>query len=201
MSLIRRSDPRRGNAGVEFGLLAPVLFTLFLGTAEAVVYLRSWFTLERVAAEVTNITTQQTALGQTTVCALFSMAQSIAGSVNVTSVGVPAGTGGRTVITGLSGNGTTNTVLWQISRGEAATVFASRFGAVGSSATLPNSVLIPSGQTLIATEVFTSNQPWIFDTGGTATLALLPARFPKIATFAAAWPRNATLSTAPTPCP
>jgi hypothetical protein len=119
----------------------------------------------------------------------------------VTTVGVPVGTGGRTVITGLSGNGSTNTVLWQVSRGESAAIFSSRFPTVGGSGTLPNNVLIPSGQTLVTTEVFTANQPWIFDNNSAAATSLLPARWPRIATFAAAWPRTATLSSTPTACP
>lgn len=183
-----RALGRRGGVALEFGLIAPALLLLFVSVAEAVVYMRTWFKVERVAAELVNIASQLETLGCTEVAGLFDAAQAIAGRINVTRVDPLPGGGGRTILTAIGGQGGGNTLLWQEARGDGE--FAS---ALGPATTLPDHFAVPAGQTVLVVEAVTGDRPWVF---GASPAILITPPGPARA-IAIMRPRTAQLSTPP----
>ena len=117
IGLIRRADPRRGAAAVEFALLVPLLILLFGATAEIVIHIRTWFRLERTAAEVANVASQFDALAPADVAGLFDAAKAIAAPTLAWSNGTGTGRA-RTVIGVVSGTASGNSLAWNCSRGD-----------------------------------------------------------------------------------
>lgn len=183
-----RSLGRRGSVAVEIGIVAPALLLLFVSVAESVMFMRTWFRVERVAAEVVNIATQFEALGCTEIAGLFDAAQSIAASINVTRTDVLPGAGGRTVVTAIGGQAAGNVLLWQEARGDAE--FTS---LLNPDVTLPDRFIVPNGQTVLVVEAITGDKPWVF---GTSPAVLMTPAGPARA-LAIMRPRIAQLSTAP----
>jgi len=190
MSRRRRPDRlgRRGGAAVEFGLIAPALLLLFVSVAEAVAYMRTWFRVDRVAAETVNVATQFDALTCSDISGLFDAAQTIAGTLNVTRANPLPGAGGRTILSAIGGQNGANTLLWQESRGDAE--FASQ---LGTAATLPDRFIVPTGQTVLVVEAITGDRPWVF---GASPAVLMTPPGPARA-IAIMRPRTAQLSTPP----
>jgi len=190
MSRRRRTEAlgRRGGVAVEFGLIAPALLLLFVSVAEAVAYMRTWFRVERVAAEVVNVATQFDALACADISGLFDAAQTIAGTINVTRTDPLPGAGGRTILSAVGGQNGANTLLWQEARGDAE--FTSQLGAA---ATLPDRFIVPTGQTVLVVEAITGDRPWVF---GASPAVLLTPPGPARA-MAIMRPRTAQLSTPP----
>jgi Flp pilus assembly protein TadG len=192
MSLIRRADPRRGAAAVEFALLVPLLVLLFGATAEIVIHIRTWFRLERTAAEMANVASQFDALATADLAGLFDAAKAIAAPVLAWSNGT--GTGhARTVIGVVSGIAGGNSLAWSCSRGD--TGLATQ---VAGKATLPNGFVVPSGQSVLVVEVINAVTPWsimaapiFFGTTGPG-----PVR-----TYAIVRPRTASLTSISGACP
>ena len=192
MSLIRRADPRRGAAAVEFALLVPLLILLFGGTAELVIHIRTVFRLERTAAETANVASQFEALGTADIAGLFEAAKAIAAPVTAWSTGTGTGRA-RTVIGVVSGTANGNSLAWSCARGDAglATLVAGK-------TTLPNNFLVPSGQSVLVVEVVNAATPWsvmaapiFFGTSGPG-----PVR-----SYAILRPRTASLTTINGACP
>lgn len=179
---------RRGSVALEFGLIAPALLLLFVSVAEAVAYMRIWFRVERVAAEVVNIATQFESLSCGDVAGLFDAAQAIAGSINVTRPDPLPGAGGRTVLSAIGGQGGGNALLWQEARGDGE--FTSM---LGPGTTLPDRFLVPAGQTVLVVEAVTGDKPWVF---GRSPAVLMTPPGPARA-MAIMRPRIAQLTTAP----
>ena len=194
MSLIRRTDPRGGVAAVEFALLLPFLIVMFVATAEVVLHIRTWFRLERTAAEVTNAGTQAEALTPADVAGLFNAAKAIAAPVLAwsTDAGTPRA---RTVIGVVSGTAGGNVVSWYCSRGDAGLT-----NLIAGRATLPNGFQVPNGQSVMVTEIINSTTPWsvmaaagpvFFGTAGPGP----------IRTYAIMRPRQAQLTSIGGACP
>lgn len=192
MSLIRRADPRRGAAAVEFALLVPLLLLLFGGTAELVLHIRTAFRLERTAAEMANVASQSETLGTADIAGLFDAAKAIAAPVLAWSNG--SGTGrARTVIGVVSGTANGNSLAWSCSRGD-----AGLDTLVAGKAALPNGFVVPSGQSVLVVEVINAATPWsimaapiFFGTAGPG-----PVR-----TYAILRPRTAALTSLNGACP
>ncbi len=70
------------------------------------------------------------------------------------------GNGGATIISGITNNGTSTKVVWQERTGNAA--YTSLFGTQGGAPTLPPGYSLPSGHSIIATELYTGISPWNF---------------------------------------
>ena len=192
MSLFRRADPRRGAAAVEFALLVPLLILLFGATAEIVVHIRTWFRLERTAAEVANVASQFDALAPADIAGLFDAAKAIAAPVLAWSTG--AGTGrARTVIGVVSGTAGGNSLAWSCSRGDAGLV-----NLVAGKAALPNGFVVPSGQSVLVVEVINAATPWSL----MAAPIFLGTTGPgPVRTYAILRPRAASLTSIGGACP
>jgi Flp pilus assembly protein TadG len=192
MSLIRRADPRRGAAAVEFALLVPLLMLLFGGTAELVIHIRTNFRLERTAAEVANVASQFDALAPADVAGLFDAAKAIAAPVLAWSNGTGTGRA-RTMIGVVSGTASGNCLAWSCSRGDAGLT-----NLVAGKTALPNGFVVPTGQSVLVVEVINAATPWsimaapvFFGTAGPG-----PVR-----TYAIVRPRTAALTTLNGACP
>lgn len=144
---------RRGTAAVEFALVLPLLALLFAGTAEVVIYMRTWFRLERTAAEVANAASQFEALAPADVAGLFNAAKTIASPILAWSD--PTGTGARTLIGVVAGTTSGNAVRWTCSRGD-----PGLNALVAGQAALPNGFVVPNGQTVLVVEVINAITPW-----------------------------------------
>lgn len=192
MSLFRRADPRRGAAAVEFALLVPLLIMLFGATAEIVIHIRTWFRLERTAAEMANVASQFDALATADVAGLFDAARAIAAPVLAWSNGTGTGRA-RTVIGVVSGTAGGNVPAWSCSRGDAglATQVAGR-------AALPNGFVVPNGQSVLVVEVINAATPWSIMAAPMffGTIGPGPVR-----TYAIVRPRTALLTTIGGACP
>lgn len=197
MNLIRRRLSRRGRGlrrhggvALEFALVLPVVLLLLTGGADIVLWLRAWFRVERVATEVGTVASQYQTLAQADITRLFNAGQLIAGTTSV------SGSGGAQVISLVSSNtnGTANVLTWQCKTGS----FVSRIGnTVGGSVTLPDRFLVPLGQTVLVTEAFNRNTPWVFSNGLFGTTGS-----DVIYSYTVVRPRSAQLSTPPTSgCP
>ena len=179
-------------AALEFALILPVLMVVLIGTVEAVTYLRSWYRLDRTAAEVANLASQYEQLDPATVGLLFDAAGSIAAprlAFNATGVTERA----RTVIAVVRGTGTANALAWSCSRGDA-TLSAN----VAGTTTLPNGFIVPSGQTVLVVELINSTRPW--QLLGAFTDMVLPDPGP-IRTHAIVRPRQGQLTSIGGACP
>ncbi|MFQ3622351.1 MAG: TadE/TadG family type IV pilus assembly protein [Acetobacteraceae bacterium] len=200
-----------GAAAVEFALVAPLLGLLLLATADAALFLRTYFRVDRVATELANVMSQHPAGRVSAADAVryfsgptalyFTGAQTIAGDgISVTS---PPGT---TIITVIEGRPETEThrhvVAWQCRRG--ATSVPSRFGSIESVNPLPGGFVLAPGQTVFVVEVAAPARLWWFSRvfldwyGGEAT-----QRDTLIYSFAIMRPRVGRLLPAPgvTICP
>jgi Flp pilus assembly protein TadG len=189
----RRRDLRSGVAALEFALLLPMLLVLFVGVAEAVLYLRSWYRLDRTAAEVANIASQFETLSAANVAQLFDTARIIAAPIAATASSGPVTARARTVIAVVNGTAGGNTLAWSCSRGDAALA-----ATIAGRTSLPNGFLVPTGQTVVVVEVINAARPW------EALLRLLPGTVADpgpIRTYAIVRPRQGTLSSIGGSCP
>lgn len=147
---------RRGAAALEFAIVAPVLALLMLATADVVQLIRVYFRIERVAAEVANVTSQYERLRETDMGQILAAAQLIADDIQVTALS------GRTIVSLVEGTTSGNRVRWQrATTGDPANQFASRIGTPPNAASLPTGMTMPVGQTLIVVEVFNRRSPWL----------------------------------------
>ncbi|MBK1658374.1 TadE/TadG family type IV pilus assembly protein [Paracraurococcus ruber] len=189
MSPIRRRDARRGTAAVEFALVAPLLVLLAIGTAEMVVHLRTWFRLERTAAEVANVASQAETLAEADVNALFDAARMIAAPILAWSSGDGTAFTMISVVAGTANGG--NRLCWTRSRG---TVNGGNL--VAGQGTLPNGFQVPAGQSVLVVEIVNRARPWSV---GAASLFLGSAG--PVRSYAILRPRLASLTNLDRPCP
>lgn len=148
---------RLAAAAVEFALVAPILALLMAGTWDLTGYIRAYFRVERVAAEVTNLTGQFERLTQADINQIFSAGQQIAGAIDVSNLS------GRTIISVVQGTPQGNRMVWQrlTTPGPGGILFTSRIGQPPNIVALPANLVLPVGQTVVITEVFNRRQPWV----------------------------------------
>ena len=168
---------RRGVSAIEFALVTWVLAMLAMATVDLVTYIRIYFRLEQVAAQMGEVITQCQAINNPGDLNRFQAeAQIMAGDLNITA---PLGVGSFIVTaivpgTPTSGNGTPPpTVAWQYFSGNSLYGSAMCKPALtctaGAQATVPGydntlspPVVIPSNQVLITTEATASVLPFTF---------------------------------------
>lgn len=152
----RRAWNRRGAAGLEFAAVTPAVMMRVLFTTDLVQHLRGQMRLEAVAAQVGQIVSR---CGEITVPGdsgqLQAFAQEIAGGLTTLT---RADSGGALVISAIYNDNGANRVAWQIRSGNIAT--ASGIGGAGALGRLPADMVVPPGQTLLATEAFATVSPF-----------------------------------------
>lgn len=201
---LRRSRGRHGAPAVEFALVAPLLALVVLAAADAVLFLRTTFRLDRVATELANVISQHPAreLSAADVARYFDgpsalyflAAQAIAGeTMPVTNAR------GATIITLLAGeevDGTQrNRVIWQCRRGLPA--FSSRFDEPAEIDPLPGGYRLAPGTTTAVVEVTTETRLWWFSRALLAWFGGDGPRRTNIYSYAVMPPRYGTLLPAP----
>ncbi|WP_198375320.1 TadE/TadG family type IV pilus assembly protein [Neoroseomonas rubea] len=168
--LARAIAGRRGIAGSELVLMAPVFFLILLATADLVRVFRAQIRMEMIAVQIGQIVSQCariTTPGDTS--QFWSHAERIAGGV----IDVNTATGGAMMITAMSRNNNANRLDWQVRTGNVST--SSLFGSEATPTPTirgraGQAFTIPESQTLFATEVYAIVQPWTLSAGliGTA---------------------------------
>lgn len=176
----RRILGRRGVVASELALVAPLFFFVVLATSDLVSVFRAQLRTEAISVQIGQIVSQcRAASGNPAITAgdvtnFWTQAGRIAGDV-ININGTDTTFGGAMVISAVSrrldgsGNPTNaNTLSWQRRTGNANRV--SRLGTgVGSAVTIsanpPTNFIVPTGQTLLVTEVFAVVQPWVLSAG------------------------------------
>jgi hypothetical protein len=140
---------------MEFAAVAPFFILLVVGTYDIVQFLRLQLRLETVAVQIGQIVSQCTSVTDPGDTAQFwAHGQEIAGDMADLR-----GSRGAIILSAVFNDNGANRVAWQVRTGGAG--FRSAIGNRGGPATFPDDLLVPAGQTMIATEVFATAQPWV----------------------------------------
>lgn len=180
---------RRGLAAMEFAAVAPFFILLVVGTYDLVQFLRLQLRLETVAVQIGQIVSQCTSVttpGDTD--QFWAHGQEIAGDMADLR-----GSQGAIILSAVFNDNGANKVAWQVRTGGAG--FRSAIGNRGGPATFPDGLLVPAGQTMIATEVFASARPWVLSANLLG--ALVPARLHGSSMLLSRAPNAARLQQAP----
>jgi Flp pilus assembly protein TadG len=196
---MRRDDGRAGFASLEFALMLPAMLVLFVAVAETLLYMRTWYRLDRTAMEIANITSQYETMTTAVVGQLFDAANSIASPIPANSATGNASSRARTLIGVVSNTGSGNTLSWTCSRGD-----SSLPNTIAGQRALPNGLVVPSGQTLVVVEVINGTRPWQTLVRLATITKFLRIEVPDpgpIRTYALVRPRIGTLSALSGGCP
>jgi Flp pilus assembly protein TadG len=143
-----------GIAVVEFGLVLPVLMTLFYGTVEVTRYILITQKVEKLAHSVADMTAQEQVATQSMLNQVMAAASNIMDPFTMTN-------NGTIFITAMyrAPSTTTPLVMWSY-QGGGTFVAASKLGTVGSTATVPG-FTFDDRENLIAAEVYYQFSPLI----------------------------------------
>lgn len=186
---------RRGLVSSEFALMAPLFFLVALATADLIRLFRAQLRTETIAVQIGQIVSQCRSITNPGDRNNFwAHAQRIAAGV----IDVNSSTGGAMVISAVARNTGTNPasnrLSWQMRTGNVTHV--SRLGAtVGGTATISDSFVVPTNQTLLVTEVFAIVRPFPLSAGLIGTV--LPSVIYGTTLFLSRAPDPTTLQTAP----
>ena len=144
-----------GIAVVEFGLVLPVLMTLFYGTVEVTRYVLITQKVEKYAHAVADMTAQEQ------VATKSMLDQVLAAGSDVMDPFTMGGTNGTVYITAmyLAPGTTTPLVVWRY-QGSGTFAASSQLGTVGGTATVPG-FTFDDRENLIAAEVYYQFSPLI----------------------------------------
>jgi hypothetical protein len=149
-------------AAVEFAFVAPLLIILALVTVDLVQFIRAQFRLDETAVQLGQLVSQCDSISTADEAQFWNYAQQIVGSVGQVT-GDPKETPGTVIISAIySSDGKTNKVAWQISSNQ---THGSSVGGAGGAAKVTEGFIVPSGDTLLVTEVYLPLQAWVFSTG------------------------------------
>jgi len=153
----RVSLNKNGTVAVEFGLAAPLLLLLALATTDLVQLLRSQLRLDSAAVQVGQLVSQCNRItdpGDTS--QFWVYAQRVMGDQgDVTGTDAT----GSIIVSAVFSQSGANRVAWQRRAGNAAS--RSSVGVQGGTATISEGLVVPTGQTLLVTEVFFPRDPWV----------------------------------------
>jgi hypothetical protein len=166
MKRFRRTDGRRAVAALEFAVVLPIFVLLLLGGGDVTIWLINKFNLDSAAQLIGNSVSSAPSLSLSAFPASYCSGSS--GSLNYFAMAYTdasplavCGQKGATIISGITNDGTNITMVWQQRSGGPAG-FPSLFGVPGSSVKLPPGYSIPSGHSIITTELYTGISPWLF---------------------------------------
>jgi Flp pilus assembly protein TadG len=194
MKRFPRTDDRRAIAAFEFALVLPILLFLLLAGTDLTIWFVNKFRLDNTATQLGDIVTEQNTLalsafpagfcsGTSATLNFFAISYTIASPLSV------CGAGGATIISGISNNGSSTTMVWQERTGNTA-AYPSLIGTPGGAVTLPPGYSVPSGHSVIATEVYTGVTPWKF-----SSILMGGPGAPSLYAYSIFEPRSGTLAT------
>lgn len=144
---------RRGTALVEFAVAAPVLILLSLGGVDFALYLLLLQKLQNAAFNVADLAARDKTLAVQDLDNIFLAVDHIIKPFDF-------GGQGLAIVSGVSvvGSSSRPQVVWQRS-GAGALQAMSAVGRNGQAAQIPSSIVMSTGDTVIATEVFFQYEP------------------------------------------
>lgn len=175
---------RRGVAGSELVLVAPVFFLILLATADLVRVFRAQLRMEMIAVQIGQIVSQCNRINNPgDVNEFWAHAARIGGGL----VDVNSPTGGSMIVSAVSFDTTTNQnrLDWQLRTGNTSSASVLGNAAVGQAPTLRGTnnaaFLLPAGQTMLVFEANAIVIPWTLSAGliGTA----LPRQISSVTMF------------------
>ena len=155
LKLARFMRAEGGLAAVEFGLMLPVLMTLFYGTVEVSRYILITQKVEKLAHSIADVTAQEQIATQTTLDQVMLASSDIMSPYTMT-------TNGRIIISSLYRAPNTNAakVIWRYQGGGTLTA-TSQLGAIGATPTAPGGFTFDERENVIGAEVFFQFSPLI----------------------------------------
>jgi Flp pilus assembly protein TadG len=142
---------KRGVAGIEMGIITPVLILLLCGGSEAALFLRSHFQTSQMASTVADAISRYETITASDISSIFSVSSEVMGSEDFAQKGY-------VILSSVSRTSGGNPVVaWQCKGGAVAT--ASRVGAVTKVATLPQNLQLDATDNVIVAEVFYQYKP------------------------------------------
>ncbi|ALG74523.1 hypothetical protein VY88_30315 [Azospirillum thiophilum] len=176
---------RRGIAALEMALIAPILLLLITATVDLVRFANTVLTLNRAAANVSDIATQfdtlragMTVVKGNEVGVLFLAAAEVARPLDLM-------TSGSVIVTSVANMGVGSRVMWQQRVGTA----ASQVGVPGGIPALPAGFVQDSGDNAIFTEIafpftpYLLSGPWLGAGGGVTVLYARAVYQPRLGTL------------------
>jgi Flp pilus assembly protein TadG len=180
-ALVRRFARRRdGIAATELALIAPMLMLLFLGGAEAALLVRTHYQTAQMASTVADVVARYEMVTSADIAAIMSVSAEVMGVERFD----PAGT---VILSSVATDAdAAATVAWQCIGGELGQ--ASKVGAAGEAASLPDGLVLEADDNIIVAEVFYLYIPLLGWSAPATTLVYKTALFR---------PRLGSLTTAP----
>ncbi len=162
--LLRRlGSCRKGMACVEMAVATPIFVTLILGGVDATRYVLAAQKSERTAATIADLVSQAERLKESDIADLFKITYHVMEPFSVDGSSI------QVLVTAINNPSGTATIAWQRSWGGAAN--GSTFGTAGSTATLPEGMVVRQGETALGAEVFFEFEPMFLpDVFSAATL-------------------------------
>ena len=160
MSRSDRISRRRGVAAIEFALTAPFLLLIMIGSADLVVWMRTWLQIQKSAAGVAQVISQYKATYTSDFTGVFyPIAQAGMGS------GLLACSKGGMVVTGVDNSTGTPKVGWQWKSGSCVSSSYTTTSGSTLKPSLPGSYAPPSGLSVIIVELATSQSTFLLSAG------------------------------------
>ena len=154
MSLQRLAKDRSGLAAVEFALILPVMILFAMGIAEVGRFALLSLKLQHAANTMADLASRDEELSLAAVQSMFSAMQHIVQPFEI-------GADGVVIVSGVGVDaGGEPTVFWQ-EEGAGTLDEASEIGAQGGDATLPDSLILRDGETVIVAEAYFRYRPWL----------------------------------------
>jgi Flp pilus assembly protein TadG len=169
VALLRRLWHDRGGVSlVEFALVVPIFSLMILGGTEIARYLLLNQKLDRLATQVSDLTSQEVSVTSSDLSNIFDASLNVAWPFNIQSNGV-------VIVSSIGQVSGQTRVLWQRScpgsgcSWTTTQTATSRVGTQGNTATMPTGFTVSATDNVIVTEVYYSFTPflWRFMPAGT----------------------------------
>lgn len=147
----RFAGDEKGVAGIEMGIITPVLLLLLCGGGEFFVYGRAHFQAAQMASTVADAISRYESVTSADIASIFSVSSNVMGTDDFKQ-------NGYVILSSVSrASGSAPTVKWQCKGGGLPT--ASRIGDVTKTAALPGGLALDATDDVIIAEVYYQHQP------------------------------------------